>query len=299
MNCPRTITALCASLLLAGAVQAQVLPNRAALGNRVNSTVTEDFESYSLSPGGAEVINVSSLDENTITSGAGGAQGPGLVLDGCTYSCSSYSLQWNDQNYYGMPSRNILSNAPDGILTLTYDSPVSAIGFDLHAYQGYPDSTIVTVYNGSGSVIYTSSPISVPGPTGVFFGYQAASIGKVTIAGQVYSWSTLIDDHQYGSNGPSLSKSGSCPGPVGLRVDGATPSGPVAILHGQAGSYTRTGNPCNGIMLGISNPTLGAIIHANGSGVALLSFNAPAGACGRTVQAVDVNTCATTNTIIL
>lgn len=41
------------------------------------------------------------------------------------------------------------------------------------------------------------------------------------------------------------------------------------------------------------------MLSANGSGDAHLSFNAPAGACGRTVQAVDVGSCTPTNTITL
>ena len=74
---------------------------------------------------------------------------------------------------------------------------------------------------------------------------------------------------------------------------------PVAILYGPAGSFTKNGQPCNGLQLGISNPTLATILSANGAGSAALTFNAPPGACGRTVQGVDVASCVATNTLVL
>ncbi len=195
-----------------------------------------------------------------------------------------------------MPSKNIEA---DGLLTLSYSPPVTVTGLELHAFQGYPDSTIVRVYNGSGGLIYTSSPIAVPGPSPVFFGYSAASIGSVTIQSQTYSWSTLIDNHEYGGTGATLSKSGICAGPVTLTASGCTANGTVAFLYGQPGVFIKNGNPCNGLSLGISNPTLASMRTANGAGTATLSFNAPQGACGRTVQCVDVASCTTTNTLIL
>jgi len=103
----------------------------------------------------------------------------------------------------------------------------------------------------------------------------------------------------YTTGGPTLSKSGTCPGPMTLTLANCTPGGPVAVLYGQPGSFTKNGNPCNGMQLGISNPTLAAVVGANGAGVATLSFNAPAGACGRTVQGADVTSCTPTNTIVL
>jgi len=299
---------LSASLLLTGALSAQApfnatprsgpgayTPTTAAGGGVINSTTTETFETYVLSPGGAENLNITYLDENAIANG----QGPGLVLDGCIYACNAGSLQWNDAGYYGQPSRDILANSGDGLLIMKYDVAVQGMALTLHAFDGYPDNTTINVYDSNGTLIHTSAGIAVPNSAPVAFSFSAPDIRSITIQSNAWPWGTIIDDHVFGGSGPTLAKQGTCPGPMTLRVDGATPGGPVAIVHGPAGSYTRSGNPCNGIVLGISNPTLGAIVGANGSGVATLSFNAPAGACGRTVQAVDVNTCATTNTIIL
>jgi hypothetical protein len=99
--------------------------------------------------------------------------------------------------------------------------------------------------------------------------------------------------------GPQLAKTGTCPGSVTLSVTGATPGGSVAMLSGPAGSFTQTGNPCNGLTLQISTPTFHGFLLANGSGAASLTFNAPPSACGRTVQGVDLSSCTATNTVVL
>lgn len=103
----------------------------------------------------------------------------------------------------------------------------------------------------------------------------------------------------YTTGGPVLYKFGTCPGPMQLAAAGCTPNGAVAIVHGQPGVFIKNGNPCSGLVLGISNPVLAVVLRANGSGTASRSFNAPAGACGRTVQGVDVASCTPTNTLIL
>jgi len=99
--------------------------------------------------------------------------------------------------------------------------------------------------------------------------------------------------------GPTLAKSGTCPGPIVLSVTNATPNGNVAMLYGNPGSFTHNGNPCNGLVVPISQPTLAGIISANGVGTATVGFNAPPGICGRTVVGVDISSCTPTNTIVL
>lgn len=113
-------------------------------------------------------------------------------------------------------------------------------------------------------------------------------------------WRIGFNTYMLGGAGrPTLAKTGSCPGPITLTVTGATPGGSVALLFGNAGTYTHGGSPCTGITLGISNPSLGGFRPANGSGTASLSFNPLPGACGRTVQAVDLGTCLPSNTVVL
>jgi len=112
-------------------------------------------------------------------------------------------------------------------------------------------------------------------------------------------WNGTLHTEAAGPTGPSLGKTGTCPGPVTLTASNCTASGHVAVLYGHSGSYTKPGNPCGGLTLGISAPALGGILTANGSGTATLSFNAPPAACGLTIQAVDVSSCTATNAITL
>lgn len=102
-----------------------------------------------------------------------------------------------------------------------------------------------------------------------------------------------------GSPGVQLAKSGTCPGTITLTVTNATPSASVAIAYGPAGFYTLTIPPCAGLVLDLSLPTLGALRQADASGAASLSFSAGGGACGMTVQVVDVSTCQKSGTVTL
>ncbi|MDA1260647.1 MAG: hypothetical protein O3A20_08485 [Planctomycetota bacterium] len=89
----------------------------------------------------------------------------------------------------------------------------------------------------------------------------------------------------------TLSVTGTCPGTQTLHVTGATPNANVAIIHGIAGRTLRTRQPCAGAMIPLSFPRLGALRTADGSGNVNVVLNTAAGACGRTVVAVDVNSC--------
>jgi hypothetical protein len=107
-----------------------------------------------------------------------------------------------------------------------------------------------------------------------------------------------------GSCGPpafTLAKSGTCPGPVTLTTTNGAPGGSVAYLSGGPGSTTKPSGACAGTTVSLSSPTLRAIRPSNGSGSSSLSFNAPAGACGATMQCVDIGPgpCTTSNTITL
>lgn len=280
MKSSSLIAAFAAASLLAGTASAQTL---------------EKFENYLGLGSGATNLGVATMDEFTIANG----QGPGLVLDGCTYSSSS-QLQWNGTGYFGALSQAILSNSGDGRLELIYDSPVGSMSVELSAFSGYSDTTVVTVYNASMAVIYTSPPISVPGPAPVVFSYSAAAIGKVAIQSTVWPWSTIIDNHEFGSGGPTLTVSGTCPGFTTANITGATPNGNVALAIAlNAGSFTIPGGPCGGTVLGLQQPSLVGMFSANGAGAVTVSGNLPAGFCGRRLQAVDLASCTPTNVVQL
>lgn len=94
-----------------------------------------------------------------------------------------------------------------------------------------------------------------------------------------------------GSPDVQLAKSGTCPGTITLTVTNATPNRNVAIAYGPAGSFTLNQPPCAGLTLDLGSPTLGAIRQADASGAVSLSFPVGGGACGISVQVVDITTC--------
>ncbi len=145
------------------------------------------------------------------------------------------------------------------------------------------------------------------GPTGGST-YANADLSLLTNAGkgsgfaggtfQVRDWNgTIYYDTLLG--GPVLSKTGSCPGQTAFFITGATPMGTVAVAYGPGGSFTIPSTSCAGVVLAISNPTLGGMIVADASGIATLSVNIPGAACGLTVQAVDMTSCLASNPIVL
>lgn len=102
-------------------------------------------------------------------------------------------------------------------------------------------------------------------------------------------------------SGPSLARTGTCPGAATFSVSNATANGMVLAFYGGAGSFTQSNpnRPCFGTSLGINLPVLGRTLTADALGNAGFSINLPPAACGLTVQALDLSSCQTTNTITL
>jgi len=98
---------------------------------------------------------------------------------------------------------------------------------------------------------------------------------------------------------PGLAKTGICPGPITLDVRDASALGRILILHGPSGSFVNPSQPCQGLLLGLSSPHLGALVTADASGHANVIFTPPPGSCGRRIQAVDLASCVATNVIVL
>ncbi len=97
----------------------------------------------------------------------------------------------------------------------------------------------------------------------------------------------------------SLTTSGPCPGRITATASGATPGGNVGFARamGVGSQQIPNGNPCAGTVLGLNQTaTLVSVRNADGQGVATISGNVPANACGRVfLQAIDVTTCTTSN----
>lgn len=139
---------------------------------------------------------------------------------------------------------------------------------------------------------------AVDGATGDWFGRSAALRGTACIIGSP-------NDDGHGSayvferDGPALTISGPCPGPMTLEISGATPRGTVALLaSARGGTYTIPSGPCAGTALDIQPPFAPGtplLLRADLRGVVRLSRVAPGAACGLWAQAVDVATCRVSN----
>jgi hypothetical protein len=212
------------ALALAGTASAQVVADRAALTTLLGAgAVTEGFEAFNVAASAATNTTLTTLDSTSVT----GGQGPGLVVGGFSLSTTSAVLQWNGTAYYGLSSKTVTANGGPAVIDFT--PPTTAFGVDLAEYQGYPETTVVTVYGPDRvTVLYTSPGISIPGPAAVFFGYQAAGgIGRVSITGPTWSWAPIVDNLTFGSAAvggtgvPALSTAGLAALGLGLALAGA------------------------------------------------------------------------------
>lgn len=99
---------------------------------------------------------------------------------------------------------------------------------------------------------------------------------------------------------PTLTVNGDCPGRMRLVANNMTGEGNVAFVYAFGeGDFVIPGGPCAGTTLGLdATVTLGAVKRADPEGSAILEARLPNRACGRVyVQAIDVTTCGTTNTV--
>ena len=99
----------------------------------------------------------------------------------------------------------------------------------------------------------------------------------------------------------SLSVSGNCPGTSTFEIFGATPNASVALVYGFGDGPTTIppSLPCAGTVLDVGNPNLDyRVIRADANGEAVFPTFIPANACGLVnVQALDLETCATSNVV--
>lgn len=250
----------------------------------------ENFERYNVA---LDDLCTVWLDENTLS--CNGLQGPGLVIDGCAYSCHPNSrLLWIDRGFEGVRSKCIASDpyivTLDRRLTLNYDSPVRNVRFTLCAFDGYPDDARIAVLNSIGVQIQNLGPLQLPDADPIAIEIHGDDIRTIHIQGSRHSWSPILDNHSFG-DGPSLTAAGTCPGTMTFTVDGG--SGTYALAYGAAGTTTITTGRCAGTMLSLNSPLrLGTITGP-------VTVNVPASACGRRLQAVDVADCAVSNPLQL
>jgi len=115
------------------------------------------------------------------------------------------------------------------------------------------------------------------------------------------SWnSNLLTQFDLGGpSGPTLTITGTCPGLMTFDVSGGTAFGALGLAYGPAGSFTIGGGGCAGTTLGISAPSIAGVFGLDVNGDLSFSATIPSGACGLTVQGLDLSNCDTTNTATL
>ena len=124
--------------------------------------------------------------------------------------------------------------------------------------------------------------------------YDPAS--EVTIMTALWMLTTLTAL----AGGPMLDVTGSCPGPITFDVMGLTPGTRIAVLAGAPGSDTLPGGPCADTRTDLSSVRLlSTVPDWDRDGQISLAPFVPGGACGRTVQVIDLTTCLLTNTEVL
>lgn len=149
----------------------------------------------------------------------------------------------------------------------------------------------------------TGINMQFPGATlnlsGNFYLMFACEDNSAWASGDGQAYDTIVINGDCGPTGPVLTKTGTCPGLITLDLSGATPSANAVLLYGAAGSTTKPSGLCAGTTVDIANPTIGPTLNTDVNGNASISANVPAGACGLTVQMVDIAACEPSNSIVL
>ena len=98
------------------------------------------------------------------------------------------------------------------------------------------------------------------------------------------------------AGGPSVTVSGSCPGPLTIDVSGIAPGATVAILKGAGpGADIIPGGPCSGDISGLAGLAyVTSVRDSDGDGLIRLSPTLPGPACAQSIQVLDAASCALT-----
>ena len=193
VNKNRSLAAIFAIVLGVSVAQmatAGVINTRAQLNALLGGGQTyEDFEALNVPFGGQRSDSSGLLNSSSLFNGSG----PGLVQPGVDYLAGTFF--WNGNNYYGLNTQTLGDSTGwrSWQITLDYTTLVTAMGFDLQGYQGYPQVGTVSVYNLNNALVSTTNA------NGGFFGWEhAAGIGRVVVSTQNSNSYMMIDNHAYG-----------------------------------------------------------------------------------------------------
>lgn len=99
---------------------------------------------------------------------------------------------------------------------------------------------------------------------------------------------------------PTISLTGTCPGPATLLGTNMTPGGPVGIGFGfTAGTTSLPGGACAGAAIGVLNAQVIGFVSADLNGDFTFPGNLGPAACGGYVQVMDIVSCEASNVLSL
>ncbi|MHC4823231.1 MAG: hypothetical protein ACYTEP_04345 [Planctomycetota bacterium] len=90
----------------------------------------------------------------------------------------------------------------------------------------------------------------------------------------------------------TMSVSGTCPGFITIDITGATPFSRVGIAYSAStGTFTVPSGPCTGTVLGLDSSSILVDLNTDAAGDTSISGTVSSGACGLSLQAVDLLPC--------
>lgn len=208
----------------------------------------------------------------------------------CSGSSAFLSLGWGTTGTLTIELWDALPTGGAGNLLASGSAPATAGAWSdvfWPAVSVTPGTEYFLVYsctNGAMALGGSSSDTYLDGMTHAGLGFQ--EFPTLDYAFRTWYENTL-----------DLSISGTCPGPMTITISGATPNGNVAVLYGNAGSFTMPNDPCGGITLDLDFPNLAGLFQADANGDLILSPSIPSVICGWNLQVVDATNCAISNVL--
>ena len=223
----------------------------------------------------------------------------GFVLDDLTATQGFYRWGLGTQQYIDNGSTNMYNNAANGITRLTRvgGGTFGLLSIDLAELNG-PDMSPVT-FTGTradGSVVTYAVQIDGVPFFAETFTFPSTFQNLVRV-----EWIQASPYHTFDNivvgGGFQLDVNATCPGggATTIRWTGASASGRVALVRANnVGAFTIPSGGCAGTQLGVSGGvSLIGVYTSTPGGNGNLSVTIPAGGCGKKLQAVDLDTCAT------
>jgi len=220
--------------------------------------------------------------------------GPSVAPDGTIYIFHSYQNLWSftPSGAKRWESDGLTGSNFPVVPTVSPDGSVVVFGT---VFSFGVNGKLAAVKASDGSVFWelpiTGRSAGAAGPVAFSQDGQTVYAPITEISGVNKLWAVSVGAS---STGPSLTLTGSCPGPVTITATGLTPGGSVQIWSGKnAGSTTvNTGN-CTGTQLDIAKARVLSTRKADANGTVTLTRDFKDANCGRLFQVLDLATCDT------